>query len=77
VSSSLGGRVSPTIAKLSSETGPPEEEEEVDVLVLDEVLEELLLDEVLEELVLPPPHEGPHADMASVTHWLSHLLSQQ
>lgn len=60
--------MSPTIAKLSSETGPPEEEAEVDVLVLDEVLD---------ELVLPPLHEAPHADMASVTHWLSHVLSQQ
>jgi hypothetical protein len=64
VSSSFGGRVSPTIAKLSVDRGPP----------VDVVLDALVLDDVLDELL--PLHEGPHADMASVTHWLSQVLEQ-
>jgi hypothetical protein len=77
VSSSDGGRVSPTTAKLSVEMVPPlgptapELEDELDALVLEELVE-LVVDEL--EL---PPHVVPQMDVTSPTQVLSQLVLQQ
>ncbi len=92
MSSSVGGRVSPTIAKLSDESVPPpgptvpelEEDELDDELELDELdddapPEELELEglDELDELDGLDEPEQPQGPLASCTHWLSHMVVQQ
>src|SRR5579862_6652675 len=81
VSSSVAGRVSPTMAKLRLASVPPPgpnpvvPEELVElVVVLVVELVELVLEVVLEVV---PPHIPPQSDPASVTHIESHWLLQQ
>jgi hypothetical protein len=80
VSSSVGGRVSPMMAKLSEEMVPPpgptlpELEDELDALVVDEL--DAVVDELLDELEVPE-HFSPQIEVTSPTQVVSQSVLQQ